>query len=114
MTAASDFVQVQLSASGVALGASVRINNGHFSYTFAVGKPVRVLTSEWARVLSLKTFKGAQIFELAPGAAAPTSTRTISPAASHTDAPATQAQVQTQAKPATASAAPAAVESEVK
>jgi len=90
MTAASDFVQVQLSAAGIAFagaGATVRIVNGHFSYVFTPGKPVRVLSSEWRRALSLKTVNGKAILELAPApAAAP---KVIAVPATHTDAPET-------------------------
>ena len=98
----SDFIQVQLSAAGVAFagaGAQVRIANGHFCYIFTPGKPVRVLSSEYRRVLAVKLFNGAPIFEIAHAilstpAAAPVkagsqrSARVISPAISHTDAPA--------------------------
>jgi hypothetical protein len=100
----SDFVQVQLSAAGLAFagaGGQVRIANGHFCYIFTPGKPVRVLASEWRRVLSIKLFNGQPIFEIAPAIlstptapAAPVkagsqrAARVISPAISHTDAPA--------------------------
>jgi hypothetical protein len=102
----SDFVQVQLSAAGVAMagtGAQVRIANGHFSYVFTAGQSTRVLNSEWRRTLSLKMSQGKPIFQIAASladapAAAPAkanrSVRIISPVASHTDAP-----VQTQQKP---------------
>ena len=69
MTPPSDFVQVQLSAAGVAFagtGGQVRIANGHFAYLFSATKPVRVLTSEWSRTLSRKTFNGAPILMIAP------------------------------------------------
>jgi hypothetical protein len=95
--APSDFVQVQLSAAGITFagqGATVRIANAHFSYVFTPGQPVRVLSSEWRRVLSLKTYQGASILALAPVPApaasqkpTPVPGRVISPAASHTDAP---------------------------
>jgi hypothetical protein len=96
-TAASDFVQVQLSAAGLnyaGSSATVRIANGHFSYVFTGSNPVRVLSSEWRRVLSLKQYQGQPIFEIAPtapvaatpAAAAPV-THVISAPASHTDAP---------------------------
>ena len=100
----SDFIQVQLSPAGVAFagkGGAVRIANGHFDYTFTASKPVRVLTSEWRKALSLKVYKGAPILEAvaaaapaAPAKPAPPQSHTVSPAASHTDAaaqPATEA-----------------------
>lgn len=95
MTAASDFVEVRLSAAGIAYagqGATVTISNGHFSYVFSGATPVRVLTSEWRRVLSVKQSQGQPLFETAPAApaapavAAPVA-RVISAPASHTDAP---------------------------
>ena len=66
----SDFVSIQLTAAG-AKGAPVGFANGHFNYEFAAGQPVRVLTSEWARVLSRETIGGGPLFELAPEAPAP-------------------------------------------
>jgi hypothetical protein len=92
----SDFVQVQLSPAGIALSesTSVRISNAHFNYCFTPGQPVKVLSSEWRRTLSLKTYQGSQILVLAPVAdpaapqkPTPAPGRFISPAASHTDAP---------------------------
>lgn len=76
----SDFVDVQLSADGIAAvgGAkgSLGIRRMHMNYTFTPGTPVRVLTSEWAKTLSMAQIKGKSIFELAPatipGAAAGT------------------------------------------
>lgn len=71
-TVASDFVDVQLSAEGVEqVGASgaLRITAAHFSYTFKPGTRVRVLSSEWKRVLSSETLNGKTIFELAPAVA---------------------------------------------
>jgi len=98
MTASTmpDFVQVQLSAAGIAFAGSgtVRISNGHFNYAFTPGNSVRVLSSEWRRVLSLKNYQGSPILALTPipaptASSKPTSAagRVISPAASHTDAP---------------------------
>ena len=98
MTAVSDFVQVQLSATGIAFagkGATLRVGNGHFDYTFMPGAPVRVLTSEWRKTLSLKAYAGQPILEVAPTAAAApakpvaAASHTISPAVSHTDPPPT-------------------------
>jgi hypothetical protein len=78
----SDFVEIQLSADGAAMAGengSVRITAAHLSYQFAPGARVRVLTSEWAKVLSRETLQGKTILELspplAPGAAAATSTK---------------------------------------
>jgi hypothetical protein len=65
----SDFVEVQLSAAGIAAAGengTLRITAAHMSYQFAPGQPVRVLTSEWAKVLSTEQLKGQLIFELAP------------------------------------------------
>ena len=109
-TVQSDFVEIVLSPAGVEMagdGGYVQISDGHFVYRFTALKPVRVLTSEWRRVLSLKRFSGQPILEVAPAAPEPAAspaataaapapgpaagaTHTISPAASHTDAPGTQ------------------------
>jgi hypothetical protein len=69
----SDFVQVQLSAAGIAFaaGGPVRVSNAHFSYEFSPGVPVRVLTSEWSRMLANETVGGKSILEIAAGPAAP-------------------------------------------
>jgi len=72
-TVQSDFVDVQLSAAGVAMvGAdgALQITNAHLSYKFTPGTVTRVLTSEWSKVLSRETFGGDPIFEPAPAAAA--------------------------------------------
>jgi hypothetical protein len=72
-TVQSDFVDVQLSAAGVAMvGAdgALQIANAHLSYKFTPGTVTRVLTSEWSKVLSRETFGGDPIFEPAPAAAA--------------------------------------------
>lgn len=65
----SDFVQVQLSSDGIAAAGgatgSLRIVATHIDYTFKPGQPVRVLSSEWTRLLSQETIKGKKIFELA-------------------------------------------------
>lgn len=65
----SDFVEVQLTAAGAAV-APVSIANGHFHYDFAVGKPVRVLTSEWRILLSRVRSGGIVLLEIAPDAEA--------------------------------------------
>lgn len=72
MAKPSDFVDVQLSAAGAKL-APVRISTAHFSYEFTAGATVRVLTSEWRRVLALESRGGAALLEIAPAtpAAAP-------------------------------------------
>jgi hypothetical protein len=88
--ATPDLVQVQLSAAGIAFagtGAQVIISNAHYSYSFAPGKPVKVLTSEWRRSLSLRMFDGQPVLEVASSPAKATPGRVISPGASHTDAP---------------------------
>jgi len=64
----SDFVEIDLSPAGVTFagkGGVVKISNGHFSYAVASGKTVRVLTSEWSRVLSKETYAGQPIFQVA-------------------------------------------------
>jgi uncharacterized protein YfiM (DUF2279 family) len=71
MTAQSDFVQAQLSAAGIAMAGSagvVQINTAHFSYKFSAGVAVKVLTSEWSRVLAKELYQGQPIFELATAA----------------------------------------------
>lgn len=97
-TATSDFVEVQLSAAGEKLagaGGTVRIATAHFSYAFMATTPVRVLSSEWRRALSLKTYQGAAILEIVSDTTATAETqavataaskRTATVAASHTDA----------------------------
>lgn len=70
----SDFVSVQLSPAGLACanGKSLRIGTGHLDYKFTGSAAVRVLTSEWSKVLSKQTYKGAAIFVVAGAAAADT------------------------------------------
>lgn len=70
----SDFVNVELSAAGVAFagkGGVVRITAAHFDYTFAAGKTVRVLTSEWSRSLSKRLVNGKSILQIAVPAPQP-------------------------------------------
>ncbi len=74
MKTASDFVEVRLSAVGVSFAGasgSVRVANGHFAYTFTAATPVRVLTSEWRKLLSLKQYKGQPVFEVVTAESAP-------------------------------------------
>ena len=71
-TVTSDFVDVQLSAAGIEAAGTdgaIRVTAAHLSYAFKPGARVRVLTSEWAKVLSRETLKGNLILELAPPAA---------------------------------------------
>ena len=71
-TVNSDFVDVQLSAAGVqaaGVNGSLRITAAHISYEFKPGARVRVLTSEWAKVLSRETLRGNIILELSPALA---------------------------------------------
>jgi len=87
-----DFVQVQLSAAGISFagaGAKVTLTNGHYNYAFTPGSPVKVLTSEWSRYLSLKSFEGQPILEVVPTVAVKPAPPTIEivPGASHIDAP---------------------------
>jgi hypothetical protein len=91
----SDFVNIQLSAAGIAAAGAngaLRITAAHLSYQFTPGAPVRVLTSEWSKVLSRETLKGKTIFELAPAVvltAAPVAAKPQTPVA--TSAPAATA-----------------------
>jgi hypothetical protein len=71
-TVNSDFVEVQLSAAGIqaaGVDGALRITAAHMSYEFTPGARVRVLTSEWAKVLSRETLRGNTILELAPASA---------------------------------------------
>jgi hypothetical protein len=66
-TTQSDFVQIQLTPAGAEFaGKALQITNGHFAYKFTPGASVKVLTSEWANVLSKKRVKGLLIFEEVP------------------------------------------------
>lgn len=68
---ASDFVEIELSAAGVEFAGSggvVRVTTQHFSYQVKAGAPVRVLTSEWSRVLSKESYQGQPIFCVADDA----------------------------------------------
>ena len=70
MAKPSDFVNVQLSAAGAKVGP-VRVANAHFNYFFEQGKTVRVLTSEWRRVLSQERRGADALLEIAPAPVAP-------------------------------------------
>jgi hypothetical protein len=64
-----DFYDVQLSAAGQEMagaGNTVRFATAKLDYTFTVGKTVKVLTSEWNRVLSLQMYEGNPILQIAP------------------------------------------------
>lgn len=70
----SDFVDVQLSAAGLALTGeegALHISNGRLAYRFAPGSTTRVLTSEWTRVLSRETRDGQALLEAVVAPAAP-------------------------------------------
>jgi hypothetical protein len=74
-TAKSDFVQVVLTAAGVAkagTGGVLKIANGHFNYAWQPGTSVRVLTSEWRKCFSKMLYQGQPIFQLAPATSATT------------------------------------------
>jgi hypothetical protein len=78
----SDFVQVQLTAAGVAFAGAagvVRVGNGHFDYTFKAGTPVRMLSSEWRKHFSKQRSSGQPIFEIAGGSAAATTAAPAQP-----------------------------------
>lgn len=65
--AKSDFVNVRLSDAGRAFAGEhgiVRIANAHMNYAFTDDKQQRVLTSEWAKVLSTVVFEGKSVFEI--------------------------------------------------
>lgn len=98
----SDFVQVQLSAAGIAFaaGGAVRISTAHFSYEFKPGTQVRVLTSEWSGALSRERISGETIFELVPAPADATPSTAAAPAP-------VEAESQTKAPPAAPAAAAA-------
>jgi hypothetical protein len=67
-TAKSDFLDIELSPAGLLMaGASgaIRITNRHFNYQLKAGATARVLTSEWAKVLSKQLYQGQPIFKLA-------------------------------------------------
>lgn len=64
----SDFVDVELSAAGLAFAGesgAVRISSAHLSYAFQAGKTVRVLTSEWSRLLARENHNGQPILQIA-------------------------------------------------
>jgi hypothetical protein len=67
---ASDFCNVRLSAAGIKFageGAQLRVTVNRISYVFVGEASTRVLTSEWARLLSQeKTYEGEPLLELAP------------------------------------------------
>lgn len=67
--AGTDFVDVQLSDAGVAQvgqAGALRITVGPMSYLFTPGQRVRVLSSEWSKVLSREKRKGQTLFVLSP------------------------------------------------
>ena len=78
-TAQSDFVDIQLSAAGIAMvgaNGALQITNAHLSYKFTPGVSTRVLTSEWSKMLSRESYQGKSIFELAPVVSAASKTTT--------------------------------------
>jgi hypothetical protein len=103
----SDFIQVGLSAAGVTFAGAdgvVRIANGRLDYEFKSGAPVRVLTSEWDRVLSTRRYNGNPIFEVVEPLAAPSKPAAPAPPSAASAAPVAQ----------TTSAATNAAKAEVK
>jgi hypothetical protein len=87
-TVNSDFVDVQLSAAGIAAagaGGTLRITAHRLSYEFKPGERVRILTSEWAKVLAAETLRGQNIFELAPAPKASSKTVKAAEAATQTE-----------------------------
>jgi hypothetical protein len=76
----SDFVNIELSKEGAAMAGAngaLRITTLHFSYLFQPGASERVLTSEWARVLSLEKHQGTPIFQVVADAAQPDKAKLI-------------------------------------
>ncbi|QNI34534.1 hypothetical protein H7849_11925 [Alloacidobacterium dinghuense] len=71
-TQKSDFVDIELTPAAAEL-KQVRVANGHLNYVFTPGKPVRVLTSEWSRVLSKEQHQGQAIFQVSTGTTSATS-----------------------------------------
>lgn len=63
-TKPSDFVMVQLTESAQKLNA-VRISTAHIAYEFKGTGPVRVLTSEWTRLLQYECRDGKKLFQIA-------------------------------------------------
>ncbi len=70
--AGEDFVQVTLSAAGVAkagAGKYIRVTFGASDLRFEVGTPLRVTRFEWANLSRMKA-KGQPIFAVVPSGAA--------------------------------------------
>lgn len=63
-TKPSDFVMVQLTETAQKLD-TVRISTAHFTYEFKGAEPVRVLTSEWSRLLQYESRSGKELFQIA-------------------------------------------------
>jgi hypothetical protein len=73
-----DFVQVQLSAAGLKLAGSgpLKVANGTRSLTFTPGQTTKVERSyEWRAWLSTTTHNGDPLFEIAPAATIPSTTK---------------------------------------
>lgn len=73
MAVPSDFIDIQLSPEGLLAAGpkgSLRITTQHLSYVFTPGSTVRVLSSEWNRLLSREQRNGQPLFALAAPAAA--------------------------------------------
>lgn len=64
----SDFIDIQLSAAGIAFAGkngTLQISTGRFSYAFKPGESQRVLVSEWSRTIAQEMFEGKTLFEIA-------------------------------------------------
>lgn len=105
-TSESDFVQVQLSADGVALAAgnNLIVSNGRRSFSFAEGVAQRIeLSYEWKAFLSriVAPSTGKPVFELVPATPAakpPVTAGAESSTANSTTAPAVSTSTTTAAK----------------
>jgi hypothetical protein len=64
----ADFVDIELTPAAAAVvgdGGALRIATQHIDYTFTPGKSVRVLSSEWTRVLSRESLGGELLLQVA-------------------------------------------------
>ena len=73
--AKSDFIDVRLNAYGAELAGVdgvISMHTPHFSYQFTATGKTRVLTSEWAKILSVEMINGQTILEVVEESAADT------------------------------------------
>jgi hypothetical protein len=90
MMAGEEFVQVQMSAAGVAyagVGGVIRAENSRSHFAFVAGEAQRVVRGyEWGYLRDLKDAAGKPLFEIVPSAAAGTLSTAAEP---HTEATST-------------------------